>query len=174
MTDYEDPLLKLISNEEADDSESVKADIKAVIDIEAKRQRVERALNRPHAHRTTPCIKEFEFGAYDAQGLREGRIDVYPQPIKGDFIALWGTEPHSKVERLRVWNTDLLTTSFPAFCIEPKLDMAESVRRYLEELKAPFTGYGALNMPTAEVGTLIRIDISGPVTHAVLFGRTLR
>ena len=121
-----------------------------------------------------PYVREFEFGEPNSDGVRVGVIDVCPRPVRGGFIAIWGWEESTKVERLRVGNIEQLTGPFPAYVIGPAIYMPEAIKQYHETLKAPFDGYASIEMSTAQVGTRIRIDIFGPVRSAVLFGKTIR
>lgn len=118
--------------------------------------------------------------AFDIQkGQRNGDILIlqdHPEiPFKGEALLLWGISEETRVHSLRSGNTEAIAinpTPVPAIlyhCPGEVGETLESIR--LGKYTPQFCQW--VNMAVATPAIRITLEISGPVTHAVLMGKGL-
>lgn len=112
---------------------------------------------------------------------------AYPQAIfKPTGLWLWGCDPSTLVHNMKVGNITgylLSHVSVPGLYFEAGLSFADFEKlldsptatwshEKLRELP-PLEDHQKICLDTAEVGNNIVLDVEGPITHAVMWGKTV-
>lgn len=123
----------------------------------------------------------------DAGVTRRREYMAHPQAIfRGSGLWLWGCDPTTLVHNIKAGNQccyALSTVPIPGLYFEAGMPFEEFERllekpsenwshERLQELP-PVPSHQRIRMLTVEVGNTLSLDIEGPLTHAVMWGRTV-
>lgn len=140
-------------------------------------------FRRPLPDRSFPSAVTFV--PWQSSDRRE--MMAYPQAIfRGDGLWLWGTDESTLVHNLKVGNQNcfaLSSVAIPGLYFQAGMTF-EDFEKLLESPRDEWTHerlrrapevpkHQAIRMLTAEVGNSIVLDVSGPLTHAVVWGKTV-
>jgi hypothetical protein len=118
-------------------------------------------------------------------GLR--RFMSFPQALfRGEGLWLWGCDPTTLIHDMRSGNQlcfNIADAPIPGLFFEAGLSF-EEFRKLVDDKPTgfnfdrfkklpPVAPHQHIRMMTAEIGNSIRLDIEGPVTHAVMWGTTV-
>lgn len=112
---------------------------------------------------------------------------AYPQSIfKGQGLWLWGATPETLVHNIKAGNRTSFSVShapIPGLYFEAGLSFADfeamldrpwsdGDHQRLSELP-PVPSHQRITLATVEVGNSLVLDVEGPLTHAVMWGKTI-
>lgn len=113
---------------------------------------------------------------------------AYPQAIfRGEGLWLWGADETTLIHNIKTGNQNCFSLShvaIPGLYFEAGLSF-EEFEELLEKAPAewsherlkklpPLAAHQRVRMLTAEVGNSLVLDVEGPLTHAVVWGKTVQ
>lgn len=128
------------------------------------------------------------FVCIEPESVERRSFMAYPQALfKGEGLWLWGTDATTLVHNIKVGNQNCHSIShvaIPGLYFEAGMPFAEFEKlletpraewshEWLRELP-PLKAHQRIDMITAEVGNNIILDVEGPLTHAVTWGKTVQ
>lgn len=112
---------------------------------------------------------------------------VFPHNLfRGEGLWLWGADATTRIHAIQCGNQNCFLQNYggmPGLYFEAGLSFAE-FEQLLEtprerwthaRLRAlpPIADHQRIRMATAEIGNSLRLDVEGPLTHAVMWGKTV-
>jgi hypothetical protein len=96
-------------------------------------------------------------------------------PFRGEALLLWGITWQTRIRSLRSGNTEALCCNYvpvPGILYDCPGELGETLDKIKFGKFVP-NFYQRVDVPTATPAVRITLEISGPVTHAVLMGKGL-
>jgi hypothetical protein len=124
-------------------------------------------------------VVRYPFAFDILKGWKQGNLLIladHPNvPFRGDALLLWGISEETRIHSLRSGNTEAIainSSPVPAILYHCPGEVGETLDKIrLGEFVPHF--FQRVDMATATPAIRITLEISGPVTHAVLMGKGL-
>lgn len=145
-------------------------------------------LQREWARRHEPFASAVSFKCSDEPGSTRRRDWlVFPQNLfRGDGLWLWGADATTRIHAIKCGNQNCFLlnhggipglyfeagmsfTDFEQLLATPQSNWSHARLRELPLIPA----HQRIRMNTAEIGNSLLLDVEGPLTHAVMWGKTV-
>jgi hypothetical protein len=128
---------------------------------------------------STQQVVNYPFAFDILKGRKQGNrliLTDHPDvPFRGDALLLWGISEETLIHSLRSGNTEAIvinSTAIPGMMYDCPGEVGKTLDKIRMGKFVPHF-YQKVSMSTANPAIRITLEISGPVTHAVLMGKGL-
>jgi len=128
---------------------------------------------------STQQVVNYPFAFDILKGWKQGNLLILADnpdiPFRGDALLLWGINEETRIHSLRSGNTEAIainSSPVPAILYHCPGEVGETLDKIRLGKFVPHF-YQRVDMAVATPAIRITLEISGPVTHAVLMGKGL-